>query len=542
MSTEREKLQDIHAPKPDVTVSPTPQDILKDVLSTRMMDRLEPTDLSFLAQHGERLRDAKKENIIDMYSSPKALKILATISEQKYAVLLELAKYAKPFELSFLIEDPGTLDAFTDEKNDQREIAYTLVQRGDVLLAKNILGRKDNLDRLLEQPKPLEWLQERFSVLDRVRNIIPQFQPNPEHLFSFDERKIDLFLSIADDRLRQLLAESLVKIKSISNKVESAEDFEDRIVLWDKLLSEEDRTALAREKKIDTDPRKKGLRSLLSTRMSWLRALETKFTTDGLRQAVGDAATTIRFAEGGAHSSLDLMKLDAKEMEARSTRDTIPIEAPAGAEQRKQEIQDILELGRIGPLLNRLIGSISIQDMEKWVGGGYTFANREFVISTDRGRKPSGLPGTLLHESGHALTQLISTFSERIESFDRYAVEAMFGGRHGASAYSEAVGVVTGKESFRYLQESIAEDFRVLLTNPSLIPPERLSIMEQIFKENFPDQSLDDIRSGIRTMYGTLYGIGVEDVQRPDTDHHVEEMSEMLDRRYQAQAKESRTR
>ncbi len=487
----------------------------------KAIDALTPEEMGMVAPNIDRIKDAHALGLIPCFLSIRYLEPILKLSPEEFSTLQENSGTFSQQTLRELARNPGTLAAL--HPDDPRfPIAETLLNI-DGIGAVEILRTKSCYKTILDQQDPQAYITQRLDLLERYKKLLPR---KPGSLFAefkrLDEDKVVQVEKLQDPEIASVFAETMMEWG------ESSQEFAKRIDLWQRILTPEILDQIKQQQKSSESF---GLHKLVALRGSWTSALSEMVSVEEFREYLSNPDTVRSFIEAGRKAKI-LHTLDPNRVQEWDARIEVPI-IEATPDPTGQQVKDILEMTGLTRILKKCVEEIEVvapSDMGN-AAGDYSGLEEKirFTGQIDPERKKL-LPGTVIHETGHAVENLLGSKNNGQAQFDSYAAGIVYRDLVGTSYYPEAVGKIEGREGYLFLRESFAEDFRVLLQNPELIPSQRRANMEKIFSIALPDIDIDELRGNIRRMYGALYGVSVNDVQRPAECGAVENFARRLDR------------
>ncbi len=297
--------------------------------------------------------------------------------------------------------------------------------------------------------------------------------------------------------------------------------YEQKIRLWEELSDHRLARAL-RDAHADTNPDESAtdLMHLFFGRTSWTRALIDLGSIEEVRTLLLDPETRHALFEGYMAAALTPT---IHPYPAWRHRERLPISEgdtydPVTESRSRNELRGIIRASGIEEIMKRCASSVRIMGADQMSGNlGYYFKTDGAIwvtLEVESGVREQ-IPGTLFHETGHAVMHALAAKKDGQMLFDRYAVQAMFGGPYRSSGYVAPMQAIDGTTSDVFIMEAFAEDFRIFLEHPPLLPEGRYIEMRNMFRAFFPDIDLEEIRRKIASMYGTYYGKSARDVQDP---------------------------
>lgn len=317
---------------------------------------------------------------------------------------------------------------------------------------------------------------------------------------SIDSFEIKRGVETKKDIIEELKAENNLLgrlLEPFVNKVPT-EDLGDYIKIWDKLFKE------------DVD--------FFNYRPSFVESFVAEYGIDKLKEIVKNPDHRNIFKKINKISNLNTYT-SREEVEKNSEREKMPVSIECDENEKKQkikkELEDILSNNGLEELAKHFVEKVIISDFSQNYNGKYGYRSKELSINAELNdpRNPN-LVSILIHEIGHSVYGAIGNHREMQQYFDLYSMEVIYGDKFKSSEYLEALSLYSGRDNRTYLHEAFAEDFRVYLTQPSLIPDGRKKIFSAMLDEFLEDFDIEKIRQDIRHIYGNLYGVGVKEVQR----------------------------
>jgi hypothetical protein len=367
-----------------------------------------------------------------------------------------------------------------------------------------------------------EVLPARFGVTDWAepcRNFLRWCDQHSGSVKRTAEQRYFLFLSGRDEAATVIMnlidpAYQQFCLSFLEPGEKYPEPFAQHISQWSQWLTPD----LAKEllqHRLENTEQESALSQLFLGRLSWMQALaELAVEPEELQEKLTDSEITLSFliARESATLSFDQNAVDYVSMKESART---PIEGDATEEGR--HVMDLLSMTNFDVIMKRTVSKLVLTTYEKMNADG-NFSNLDASLSIAIDVEASDrymIPGTLFNEVGHAVNRYLALLPNGQELFDRYAVATVYKGAYSVSEYPAGLAEMEGQESKSFLREAFAEDFRILLTEASLLPEERLKRLELIFNSIFPDLVLEELRQRTRSAYGTLYGKSVKEDQRP---------------------------
>lgn len=254
-----------------------------------------------------------------------------------------------------------------------------------------------------------------------------------------------------------------------------------------------------------------GFAKLLGKRVSFLSALADSLGKTEWENLLRDDEKCKQYARA-AFLGDPIYRLSDEMFEGFAKRDAVPVEAEVGAEDRLEELQDVL--GQTGiekialPLANKIIFA-KPNDPNTVRGHNHNFTG-DVIVSTGVEKKPMLIP-VLLHELGHAMEKRVSRDDRAREIFDRYIVLSQLEAtKH--SPYVDSFELTDGKASGYYVEESFAEDFRLYWLKPEALSSGKSAIFDEFCDRFLGGVDREKARAQIRSVLGNFYGRSVNDI------------------------------
>ena len=427
--------------------------------------------------------------------------------------------------MSIISADGAEILTAFDADDSRAGIAGLLIGQVDAYTIVEILKKPELVASILSRPDPEAWLKQRFKFLARVQEVAGKESFNEKVcLLDLDEEKIDILEGVDNNILRAELIEPMIR------RDDNKEEFQQRVDFWQELITPELEQVIAQEK-LEYGV-KRNLLILLKGRASFMRALEQLYDRDTIRRSLLDEQSLKSLRNTCVVTDGGLARITLQERASLGARETVEIEAPEELAEFREMVEDILEQSGMDEIVKQLVQTMYLIPpvKAKGAGGGYGLYSGMKIVARLETQERKQMPGTIIHETGHAVMQALIGVEQGQALFDEYVIQAVYQDRHQASAYPEAIALQGSREDSKYVGESFAEDFLVFLTQAELIPAQRRAIMHRIFHKVFPDIDLEELRGKIRQMYGNLFGVGIKDIQRPATHDAVEQFARKLDR------------
>lgn len=232
-----------------------------------------------------------------------------------------------------------------------------------------------------------------------------------------------------------------------------------------------------------------------------------------------------------AHLGSPAYRLSDEIFEGFAKRDAVPVEAQEGAEDRLEELKEVLAHTGIDQIALPLANKITFgkPDNPNTMKGHNDNFTGDVMASTGVERKPL-LIAALLHELGHALEKRVSRDSRAREVFDRYIVLSQIEDTKN-SPYVDSFRLTNGRAGYQYIAESFAEDFRLYFLKPEELGARKIAIFDDFCDRFLPKVDRDDVRKRIRSALGNFYGRSVNDVFKIIDCYNPREMAEERGRR-----------
>lgn len=492
----------------------------------RELTNLKEDTCRLLESSANRLTSALDDGILTGFESSSTLVKLAELDENIYAKLQNFVRRYPGTSPGMFITSPEMLAPF-DESDPRSVFAGILLKELGSIGCAYALNDKKITSKLLGQTDPTAWLDHRLEIGRRAKNLSRNRKLDSQMVFGTDEEKLIFLEGLEDDGLRKLFGKLILERASFGTP-EDAAAFIRRVGLWKEICDNElENHLLSEEKSFNRD--KEGLFQLFRTRGSWIAALAEQAGTGELRELLRNPLAVNSLVRA-AEASRIFAEIRLKEETAWAEREELPIESTDP--KLAAEVRDILDASGLETITKRCVQAVEIEPEidNPNVTGDYMRLSNNITLYPQNRKEKDTLPGTLMHETGHAFNLLIGQKNAGQSNFDRYAVKLIYSGGLGPSAYAEAYAQIRKREDRVFIAESFAEDFRILLQEPTLIPSGRRQTLEELFKVGAPDVDLDELRDRIRNMYGNLYGKSVADVRRPVDCEAVNHMAEVLDR------------
>lgn len=226
-----------------------------------------------------------------------------------------------------------------------------------------------------------------------------------------------------------------------------------------------------------------------------------------------------------------LYRLSDEIFEDFAKRDAVPVEAQEGAEDRLEELKEVLAYTGIDQIALPLANKVTFgkpDNPNTFKGHNNNFTG-DVMASTGVEKKPFLIPA-LLHELGHALEKRIAWDSRAMEIFDRYIVLSQIEDTKN-SPYVDSFRLTDGRTNGHYTQESFAEDFRLYFLKPEELGARKIAIFDDFCDRFLPKVDREDVRNRIRSALGNFYGRSVNDIFAVIDCYNPRKMAEERERR-----------
>ena len=487
----------------------------------RVIDELTPEEMEKIIPYLSRIREARVMGILPHATSFRSFKPFTELSTEQFELLKASVGKFPMATIMGLLREPKVLDALKPE-DPRYPISHKLLIIPDIG-AHIILGNMNSCNKLLEHDDPGAYIDERIQLLDRFKKL---HKKEPKFLLAefmrLSEEKVAFLETIDEESTREIF------LQSANLYEENPAAFVARVNLWKRVFTVD---ILSRVRESQKRFDKNGLNKLVALRASWTESLLDLAGLEGFRASLNDPESVKSFVDAGRGAEI-INKLNpdlVKELESR-TEISIENDMDDGCDE---EVRDILEMSGLLRVLKSCVREIAIVPSQSLQGatGTYGALNGEILLNGQiDSEKKKFFPGTIMHEAGHAVENLLGSKINGQRLFDKYAVEIVYHKVAVSSAYPEALGKIHGKDSGLYLRESFAEDFRIFLQKSDLLPADRKEIFQDMIAEALPQIDISEMREKIRRMYGLLYGLNTTEVQKPTDCADIEDFTRRLDR------------
>ena len=246
--------------------------------------------------------------------------------------------------------------------------------------------------------------------------------------------------------------------------------------------------------------------------VDFLRALMESLTEEQIKQFLEDKET-FEYIKNASKQQRTQTGIPLKKFELFEKRDAVPVEYEPGVpDRKKQEIQEMIDVLGIEPLLRKLASKVIIeaQREQEESNGLYCSPSAEIHLRA-YGEMGQSAPIILTHEIGHALNEYLMALPEAQFILSKFALTTIFS-VHRYSPYAEAYGENEGHNSENYLSEVFAEDFALFLATPDYLPAQKRIFFEEIFDRYFPTIDYQLIRRKMASLFGNFYGLSLDEV------------------------------
>lgn len=462
-----------------------------------MIARLSKEEVARFAPRLDRIAEARRIGLLPNPWARDWDRAIA-LTDQEFALLASAHGRIPPVVLRGLFQNPKVISAL-DPADPRHPIAETLLRAASIDPV-GILASPKKYQPLLDEKDPLGSVQARLDLLRRLVRLREGASPSLQAEFlRLDEAKVAYLESLDDPGLAALFSRSVVEWR------ESPVAFRERVDVWRQVLTPE---LLGRARaQVQAPGFEKGLNKLVALRASWPKALLGLASVEEFRAHLADPAAVRSFVVVG-NSAKPPHILDPEQADEWSGRADLPIhDERDGA--HADRVRATLAMSGFDRILRRCVDAVEVVspgDLGAASGSYDGLGKRLFLVEGGDPEDAARRPGTLFHETGHALEVYAASQPGGQAALDRYAAGVVYRDPSGPSAYPEAIAKLDGKEGHLYLRESFAEDFYFAFADPEALPPPRRRDLERVLAFALPDIDLEEMRARIRRMYGVLYG------------------------------------
>lgn len=495
-----------------------PATTIDDLVPDTLMMQLDASTQSVLQERSQDLVRAVDSGLVFKKLSANDVKRFFSLEAQDLDLAYELLDTFGTNAAKELVFQPVYLRQFRKE-SENSELAKALLSEVGIIQTKAVLRNAEQLQSIQEQGG-VEWLQNQKDLVGRLKKSVDVNDSEvPGLLLYSNQEKVTIVESISDEKTKQLVLE----LGLLSKKDESAESLSVRLEFIQTHLSSE---------LIESTftPQGRELRELLKERLSFLQAIAALANDGQLQELLGQDEYVKSFRKAGQVSKL-LFRPRNELVQMRKDREAIPIESKEeGNEASAHEVQDVLSKSGLDELLKRCVGRVSVVSSETLKGAaadyGYYQDEVRIAPAPDKGK----FFGSLVHETGHAITTLVATAESGQAMFDYYSVYTIFSGEQHQSAYAESYALRKGRLEHDYVQESFAEDFRMYLVQPDDLSSGKKHLLKQTLDIAIPDIDIEELRGKFQSTLGELYGRSLSDASVPSGCDEVKRLAMKVDR------------
>lgn len=488
----------------------------KAAFVAKAIETLTDDKLDLFSKNIARIKEAHKLHLINVSSFGNGFRHILRLSADQFAAIQKHAETLPLAALFAFVSDPSLLSSLEDD-DPRYPIADALLRSGE-RAAIGLLKEKKYYQPILENSNPKKYVQQRLDLLARYKKISPFHGLfSTDRLAELDEEIVALIEKMQDRRKASLFAEAIL------NRHVSKEEGKEKIDIWSKILTPE---------VFDSILVKNGgkmIEHFIGLRLSWIQALMRIASLEEFREHLLNPRALYSFVFAGRNSELSNMH-SVDTMKTWEARAEVPVIERMPTLAGKQVV-DIIRMTGLSSVLTQCVEEIEIVTVDEMqANGDYDPKTGKIrIVEQENPNNQKHIPGTVMHETGHAVERLLASKEAGQLSYDAYVAGIVYRDVTEASEYPAAIEKVGGRETLIFLREAFAEDFRILLQNPELLSPERRENMENIFSTALPDVGIEELRTNIRRMYGALYGTSVNDVQSAPTCAAVVRLARVLD-------------
>jgi|GEM_PF-2056084 hypothetical protein len=463
--------------------------------------------LEMLLQNSERAEQIASFKMIGNYSSYFDVKKFMDISENDFAIALQLSKKNKEKARVFF-QSFGSLGmvlrVFYPE-NPLSKIAWSVFGCCNGVLASSMVRDLKKLE-YISQKGGEQWLENRLELLATFEKDVPGVHfSRDKFLLHADTEKLAVFNEIQDQVVKNCVAAS----EDTCRAEDSVEEFKKRIVIYRDLFMHPDVRA-------QMGAGSGAWGKLMKARTGILLGLVEHFGNDAFIEVLTDENKVGQLAK--IDSVAELFWGPSQKLEDYAAREQVAIEVRDGVLAREAEgFKEFLAMSGLGDLARRCIGTMVLADAPSRYGsprGTHNTLRDAIRIHTSPSDERYLFVGTIVHEIGHAVNMLFGHGGNQ-KLFDQYALSVIFGTDHSVSSYPDAVALAKGRLDVIFLKETFAEDFRVYLFEPTRVPEERRRLIDQLMQAALPEIDIEELRGKLRRAIGNLYGLSAQDTRRP---------------------------
>lgn len=485
------------------------------------IDELSSEDQDLLTKNLGKIQELRQIGLITDIFMLRFMKKMCLLSPDQIEQLKSLAAKVSIARLKSFAYSPEVLEAF--EQNDpRREIAQELLQADEYVDIVGIIRSKKTVQEILQQKDPKTYIKNQLGLLRRLKKVLSTRRAAfAEQINGLTEEKVSILEQSQDEELAMCLAEKV-------HKIDDPEKLREQLAQWKAILTPGLRQEIQKNLR---GSGKNELADLIRLRSSWTKALLQITTIEELRELLNDSKAVKSFVLAGTNSSI-ISYFNNEKIQELESRERIPIEEE-DAEGSTEMIRDIINRMGLESILKKIASKIILDRAENIGAAGlYSRPSAEMCIATDAvTTRKAGIPGVIIHEAAHGLENLLGAMPKGQELFDQYVVNLVYRQKTGTSVYPEALGKMEGTETGIYVSESFAEDMRVFFQNPELIPIHQRQQLESISIYLLPELDLEQAREKIRKMYGELFGVSVNEVQRPADCNSVTRFAQKMNQK-----------
>lgn len=212
-----------------------------------------------------------------------------------------------------------------------------------------------------------------------------------------------------------------------------------------------------------------------------------------------------------------------------SSRKDLPVYADSGMEPRFQEFLYLVSASGLVDLAVRLTKFIVLIPPVEDVCEIYGRSDPDHISVFAKESKKGALVPCILHELGHKLENAIACFAgDGMKLFHRYVALTQTE-ETADSIYADAWKELEGIQSFGYVHESFADDFRLYWLCPENLSVGKIAIFDELHDWFFAGLDRENLRVQIRSFLGDYYGMSVTDILRDINSY--KDLPEKLKRR-----------
>lgn len=449
-----------------------------------------------------RLRDATARGLVAPGSEDaQRLFDLLNVNDHAYGNVVAVAARFGAETAREVVRNPLLQEA--DLNTPDGELVTELIGVSPAALLPSEFKKLKGLER------PAEWLRSRRDRLASLEDALRGAADESVYrrvCLNADERLIDMVVGEEWSETVKVAAleENAFLNPSRHDQVGHLSMLRERFLFWE---TDVPRGVLEAKRSPETS-------RLLSRRVSYLRAMKDMLSPDQYETALTDRDTARHFAQyGDAVSPMYRLKRDT--YAGFASRDALPIDADPGAEDRVEEVRDVLAAMGFEPVMRAVALRLQVVEPNRgWkASGGYDNTSGEIRVGAN-GPYRKQIPAILLHETGHGVQHLLEWDQEGESLMARYGVAAALEPQLHSN-YAESYKLRKDGSTHTFVGESFAEDFRLYFLMPERLPERKRRVIDRIVRERFAQVDPDGVRARIRGVLGNFYGARVDEAVAP---------------------------